>query len=157
VLSGVVTGLLAAALTGCSADPVAVSPPADLSVADREACRALLGDIPDALGERERREVEPADALGAAWGDPPIVMTCGGEAPGLSPTAVCEEANGVGYFVEDASLKDESIDVTLVTAGYDPIITVTVPAEQRPEGVAAAMAGLAATVEEHTELVRECL
>ena len=72
--------------------------------ADRETCRALLDDVPDSLGGRERREVEPADALGAAWGDPPIVMTCGGEAPALSPTALCEEANGVGYFVEDAEL-----------------------------------------------------
>ncbi len=149
--------LLVALLTGCSNDPVAVSEPADLAPDDRETCRALLEDVPDSLGGRQRREVEPADALGAAWGDPPIVMTCGGEPPALSPTAICEEANGVGYFVEDAPLKDESIDVTLVTAGYDPIITVTVPAEQRPEGVAAATAGLAAAVEEHTELVRECL
>ena len=39
-------------------------------------------------------------------------MTCGGEPPALAPTAVCEEANGVGYFVEDAPLKDESVDVT---------------------------------------------
>ncbi len=149
--------LLTALLAGCSNDPVAVSEPADLAAADRETCRALLDDVPDSLGGRERREVEPADTLGAAWGDPPIVMTCGGEAPALSPTALCEEANGVGYFVEDAELKDDSTDVTLVTAGYDPIITVEVPAEQRPEGVAAAMAGLAAAVEEHTELVRECL
>jgi hypothetical protein len=84
-------------------------------------------------------------------------MTCGGEPPALDPTAVCEEANGVGYFVNDAPLKDESVDVTLVTVGYEPIITVEVPAEQRPEGVAAAMAGLASAVEEHTELVRPCL
>jgi hypothetical protein len=149
--------LLVALLAGCSAGPVAVSEPPDLSSADREICRALLDEVPDSLGGRERRRVEPNDALGAAWGDPPIVMTCGGEAPALSPTAICEEANGVGYFVEDAPLKDDSLDVTLVTAGYDPIITVTVPAEQRPEGIAAAMAGLAAAVEAHTELVRECL
>ncbi len=157
MLSGGLVVPLVALLTGCSADPVAVSEPAGLAGADRETCRALLDDVPDSLGGRERREVEPTDALGAAWGDPPIVMTCGGEAPALSPTALCEEANGVGYFVEDAALKNESTDVTLVTVGYDPIITVTVPAEQRPEGVAAAMAGLAAPVEEHTELVRECL
>jgi hypothetical protein len=70
---------------------------------------------------------------------------------------VCEEANGVGYFVEDAPLADESVDVTLVTVGYDPIITVEVPAEERPEGVAAAMAGLSAAVENNTQLVRPCL
>ena len=151
------SGLAVTLLAGCSAGPVPVSSPEDVPAEDLETCRALLADVPDSLGDRERREVEPPDALGAAWGDPAIVMTCGGEPPALSPTALCEEANGVGYFVEDAPLRDQSIDVTLVTVGYDPIITVTVPAEQRPEGVAAAMAGLAAAVEEHTELVRECL
>ena len=151
------SGLAATALAGCSPGPVAVSSPDDLPAADLVTCRALVDDVPDSLGARERREVEPADALGAAWGDPAIVMTCGGEPPALAPTAVCEEANGVGYFVNDAPLKDESVDVTLVTVGYEPIITVVVPAEQRPEGVAAAMAGLAAAVEEHTELVRPCL
>jgi hypothetical protein len=128
-----------------------------MPASEEQTCRDLLADVPDTLGEREQREVTPPDALGAAWGDPAIVMTCGGEPPALAPTAVCEEANGVGYFVEDAPLKDESVDVTLVTVGYDPIITVEVPAEERPEGVAAAMAGLAATVEAHTELVRPCL
>ncbi|HEX6149059.1 DUF3515 family protein [Nocardioides sp.] len=153
MLSGLVSTLVA----GCSAEPVTVTSAEDLTAEDRETCRALIADVPDTLGERERRDIEPPDALGAAWGDPAIVMTCGGEAPTLSPTAVCEEANGVGYFVDDASLRDESADVTLVTVGYDPIITVVVPAEQRPEGVAAATAGLAAAVEEHTELIRGCL
>ena len=128
-----------------------------MPASEEETCRDLVADVPDRLGDRERREVTPSDGLGAAWGDPAIVMTCGGEPPLLSPTAVCEEANGVGYFVEDAPLSDESVDVTLVTVGYDPIITVEVPAEERPEGVAAAMAELAAAVEAHTELVRPCL
>jgi hypothetical protein len=157
VLSGLAATALTGGLAGCSAGPVAVSTPGDLPAADRETCRALVADVPETLGGRERREVEPADVLGAAWGDPAIVMTCGGEPPALDPTSVCEEANGVGYFVNDAPLKDESVDVTLVTVGYEPIITVQVPAEQRPEGVAAAMAGLASAVEEHTELVRPCL
>ncbi len=143
-------------LAGCSAGPVTLRSPV-MPATEEETCRALLADVPDTLGERERREVTPSHALGAAWGDPAIVMTCGGEPPALSPTAVCEEANGVGYFVEDAPLRDEDVDVTLVTVGYDPIITVEVPAEERPEGVAAAMAGLAAAVEAHTELVRPCL
>jgi hypothetical protein len=151
VLSGALVGLAA-----CSAGPVTLTSPV-MPASEEQTCRDLLADVPDTLGERERREVTPSDALGAAWGDPAIVMTCGGEPPALTPTAVCEEANGVGYFVEDAPLKDESVDVTLVTVGYDPIITVEVPAEERPEGVAAAMAGLAAAVEAHTELVRPCL
>ena len=151
MLSGALAGLVS-----CSAGPVALESPA-MPASEEKTCRDLVADVPDMLGDRERREVTPSDALGAAWGDPAIVMTCGGEPPALSPTAVCEEANGVGYFVEDVPLADESVDVTLVTVGYDPIITVEVPAEELPEGVAAAMAGLAATVEAHTELVRPCL
>ena len=151
MLSGVL-----AVLAGCSAGPVTLTSPV-MPATEEATCRDLLADVPDTLGDRERRDITPSDALGAAWGDPAIVMTCGGEPPILSPTAICEEANGVGYFVEDAALEDESADVTLVTVGYDPIITVEVPGEERPEGVAAAMAGLAATVEAHTDLVRPCL
>ncbi len=151
MLSGVL-----AVLAGCSAEPVTLESPV-MPASEEQTCRDLLADVPDTLGDRERRDVTPSDALGAAWGDPAIVMTCGGEPPALSPTAVCQEADGVGYFVEDAPLEDESVDVTLVTVGYDPIITVEVPAAARPEGVAAAMAGLAAAVEAHAELVRPCL
>ncbi|WP_167305972.1 DUF3515 domain-containing protein [Nocardioides euryhalodurans] len=148
---------LTAAVAGCGTDPVAITGP-DLDEADSRACRALVDDLPDALGDRERVEVTPADALGAAWGEPAIVLTCGVDEPGgITRTAVCQEVNGIGWFVPDAALEDESLDATLTAVGHRPRVQVSVPAEQRPEGVAAALAGVAGAVEEHTELVRPCL
>ena len=148
---------LTAVLAGCAADPVAIPEP-DLDEADTRTCRALVDDLPDALGDRERVEVTPADAPGAAWGDPAIVLTCGVDEPeGVTRTAVCQEVNGVGWFVPDAALEDESLDVTLTAVGHRPRVQVAVPAGQRPEGVAAALAGVADAVSEHTELVRRCL
>ena len=142
-------------LAACSAGEVTL-PTVDVAADDLAACRALVQDLPNELGDRARVPVLPAGGLGAAWGDPAIVMTCGGEAPDISRTASCTEVNGVGWYVDDAVIADASVTATLVTVGYRPIVTLVVPAEQRPEGAAAAMAGLAAAVQEHAELVQPC-
>ena len=149
--------VLGTGLTGCADDPVRI-PDHDLDATQDRACRELVADLPQTLADAERVEVEPAGARGAAWGDPPVVLSCGGEVPeGFGRTAFCQEVNGVGWYVPDAALEDESRDVTMVTVGYRPIVTVEVPAELRPEGVATVSAALAGPVEEHTELVRPCL
>ena len=75
--AGSVVGLV---LTACAADPVPISTPA-LSPGSEQACRAFLDALPDSLAEQDQDETEPADALGAAYGDPPIVVTCSDEAP----------------------------------------------------------------------------
>ncbi len=156
MVRGVVLSASALLLAACSAEPVTV-PDVDVLPDDRAACQSLVDAAPDDLGGRERLPVTPSDALGAAWGDPAIVMTCGGEPPEISPTAECQEVNGVGWYVEPAALEDDSVDATLVAVGYRPIVTLEVPADQRPEGAATAMAALAETVEEHTELVQPCV
>ncbi|QZY28175.1 DUF3515 domain-containing protein [Nocardioides coralli] len=141
----------------CTAEPVAIPDPGLHPDAER-ACAALVDDLPPALGELERGVVRPSDAPGAAWGDPPVVLTCGGDVPAsFSRTAFCQEVNGVGWYVPDAALDDESLDVTLVTVGRRPIVTVVVPSELRPEMVATASARLAAAVAEYTDEVRPCL
>ncbi len=142
-------------LAACSEAEVTL-PTVDVAEDDLAACRALVRDLPSELGDRSRVPVLPADGLGAAWGDPAIVMTCGGEAPEISRTAACTEVNGVGWYVDDGVIEDASVAATLVTVGYRPIVTLVVPPEQRPEGAAAAMAGLADAVQEHTELVQPC-
>ena len=144
-------------LVACSADQVTL-PDVDVAPAERAACESLVDDLPTDVGDdRERVPVLPADGLGAAWGDPAIVMTCGGDVPEISRTAECTEVNGVGWYVDEAVMADESAAATLVTVGYRPIVTLEVPADQRPEGAAAAMAGLADAVQEHAELVQPCL
>ena len=143
-------------LAACSADEVTL-PDVDIDADDLAACRAVVDDVPGELGGRERVPVTPSDGLGAAWGDPAIVMTCGGEPPDISPTAKCTEVNGVGWYVVEAALEDEAVPATLIAVGYRPVVTVEVPPDQRPEGAAAAMAGLATTVQENAELVEPCL
>ncbi len=143
-------------LAACSGDEVTL-PDVDVDPDERAACRALVDDVPAELGGRERVPVTPTGGLGAAWGDPAIVLTCGGEPPDLSRTAPCTEVNGVGWYVEEEALADATVPATLVAVGYRPIVTLEVPADQRPEGAAAAMAGLAAAVQANTELVRPCL
>ena len=143
-------------LAGCAADPVAL-PEVSRQPDEARACEALVADLPAALGDRERVEVTPPGALGAAWGDPPIVLSCGGGVPeDFSETAVCQEVDGVGWYVADEALEDESRDVVLTAVGHRPVVRLEVPAEQRPEGPATAMAELAGPVSEHTELVRPC-
>ena len=144
-------------LAGCTSGPVEITEPG-LSAAEEATCRALVEDLPDTIAGNERVPVAPEDALGAAWGDPPIVLTCGGDVPdGFDRTAFCQEVDGVGWYVPDAALKDESRDVTMITVGHRPIVTVVVPAELRPEGAAAVPAELADVVADHTELVRPCV
>ncbi|HYH35846.1 MAG TPA: DUF3515 domain-containing protein, partial [Nocardioides sp.] len=118
--------LSAMVLAGCSTGPVAIRAP-ELDAEEARACQELVDALPRTLDGAERREVEPADAPGAAWGDPAVVLTCGGEVPGdFTRTAFCQEVDGVGWYVADAALADESVDVTLVTVGYRPIVSVVV-------------------------------
>ena len=65
-------------------------------------------------------------------------------------------ANGVGWFVPDSQVNDQSADVVMSTAGYRPVLQVTVPATYRPNGLAAAMVELAPMVKQYTRLVHPC-
>ncbi len=143
-------------MVGCSRDPVPVKSPT-ITESETTDCAEFLDGVPDEVAGQKARLVEPAGVLGAAWGDPPIVLTCGVGLPtDFDRFAECVEANGVGWFVPTSEEEDQSSDVTITAAGYRPIVKVKVPAEYRPEGVAAVMTELAAPVEEHLELVDEC-
>ncbi|MBA3783545.1 MAG: DUF3515 family protein, partial [Nocardioides sp.] len=72
--------MLVAVLTGCASDEVTIES-RDVSAADAATCRELLDDVPDTLAGELRRPVDPDDALGAAWGDPALVLECGTEMP----------------------------------------------------------------------------
>jgi hypothetical protein len=124
---------------------------------DTATCDAFLDDLPHRLAGEEKRKVNPAAALGRAWGDPPIVVRCGVGLPaGFDRTASCEVANGVGWFVPDDQVRDQDSDVVLTAAGYRPVVSVDVPSDYRPEGVAALTAELAAPVKRHLRLVDTC-
>jgi hypothetical protein len=152
---------LLGALAGCAPGPVTVDEP-DLTPAERERCEALLASLPDTLADLDRREVEPAGAPAAAWGDPPVTAVCGGSMPtGFDRFSACDEVDGVGWYLPPEQVPDvgdeEFGDATLATVGREPVLSLDVPAEYRPEGLAAVLSDLAGPVRAHLEQVRPCV
>jgi hypothetical protein len=147
----VLATLLATVLAGCGA--VHLDDP-KVSAADRKACTALVKDLPHRVSERPRRETKGGD-LGAAWGDPAIVLTCGvGTPDGYGPTSSCQRANGVDWFVPEDQISDQGKDVVMTTIGRKPRIEVDVPSDYRPP--LATMVDLADAIKKHTRDVTPC-
>ena len=155
VVSGA-TLVVVVALAGCSSTPTIDE--VDLSEADRAACAALVADLPDTLAGLERRDVEPPDALGAAWGDPAYVLSCGvAEPDDYEPTAECNVIEGVGWYVPADQLSDLSEDATPIALSLEPYVELSVPADYRTEGIDRALAELAPALEEHLGEGLACL
>lgn len=115
----------------CSGAVQLDEPPADR--ATRDACETFLSALPDELEGQEEREVEPADALGRAWGDPAIEVTCGVEMPAeFDRFSPCDEVNGVGWFIPGEEAAEQSEEAEITTIGYQPVVRVVVPPEHRP-------------------------
>jgi hypothetical protein len=151
------TALLAG--VACSPDeatgPVGIDSP-DLTGAARTACRALVDVLPDELGGQERREVEPDDALGAAWGDPAIEVTCGiGRPEGFTKFSGCDEVNGVGWYAPEDQVADGSADLTLSTIGFQPRVGLRIPASYRPPNNV--LVQLAEPIKKHLTQVKPCV
>ena len=154
----VVSGAAAAVLTlgGCSSTPTIAD--VDVSATDRTACESLVADLPDTLAGLERRDVEPSDALGAAWGDPAYVLTCGVPEPGdYEPTAECNVIDGVGWYVPDDQLTDQGEEATPIALSLAPYVEVVVPADYRAEGIDRALAELAPALKAHLGEGLSCL
>lgn len=129
-----------------------------MSDQDRADCARFVDDLPTTLADQTTRTLSPVDALGAAWGDPAITLTCGVSMPAdFDQFANCTEVNGVGWFIPPEAADDPSSDVTVTAAGYRPIVQVTIPAKYRPEGVASVITELAPVVDGNLELVKPCL
>lgn len=124
-----------------------------LPAAERKACEALLAAVAGGLADRPRR-TDVGAGLGAAYGDPAVVLRCGVDLPeGFDPRRVagpdepspCAIVNGVGWYLpaEQAAGGEAA---TFTAIGYRPRISVTVPPEAQPESGAAALAQLAPVV-----------
>jgi Protein of unknown function (DUF3515) len=143
-------------LAGCSAEPVAVSAP-DLTAAEESACAAFIADLPDQLAGQEQREIEPAEASAAAWGDPPMIVTCGGEMPPeFTDDSGCEEVADIGWFVPDEQLKDQSVTATITSIGIEPVISVELPVERRGDS-ARVLTDLAGPIKAHLTANSACV
>jgi hypothetical protein len=144
-------------LAACGKEPVSI-PTLRLTPADEAVCQRVVNALPAKVDGQSRRKTQPAEALGGAWGgDPPIVAQCGVPVPtSFNRTSPCQTADGVGWYVPDQEFRDQSSDLVITTAGYRPIVQVTIPSKYRPEGLAAAMVQLAPMVKQYTELVQPC-
>jgi hypothetical protein len=132
-------------LTACGG-PVEVDVP-HLAADDAAACAAFADDLPDTLADEERVDVEPADAPAAAYGDPPIVVTCGVDAPAdFGPGASCEVVNRTRWYIPEDEYGDRPRELTLTTAWDRPRVQVVVPADYWPNAGPAVMATLAPLV-----------
>ena len=115
---------------------------------DRESavCAELLRALPATVDDVERREVEPAGAAAAAWGDPAIVLRCGVEPPrGLDEFATCQEVDGVGWYVPEEQMTGAPLPVTITTVDREVLVEVSLPEEHWPP--ANAMVDLAEAVD----------
>ena len=149
-------GCLSLVLVACGKEPVSI-PTLQLSAADQAVCQRVVNALPHDVAGQSRRKTQPAEALGGAWGDPAIVAQCGVPLPAsFRRTASCQTADGVGWYVPDGEFRDSSADIVISSAGYRPILQVTIPAKYRPEGLAATMVQLAPMVKTYTKLVAPC-
>ncbi len=149
--------VVALALSGCAGDPVPIDA-ADLDAADRTACREFLDDLPDELADESERDVRPTDAVGAAYGDPPIVITCVDRAPaGFDELAECQQVNEVGWYVPDEQVADANAAAVLTAMSHSPFVQAEIPSDYRPDGAAAVLAELSQPITDNLELIDECL
>lgn len=147
---------LAFLMSSCGGPDTDLGSP-DLSVSDRQTCEALLAALPATLADKARR-TDTGAGPGAIWGDSPLVLRCGVANPAgfdLASPSECTQVNGVGWYVppEQASGGQTA---TFTTVGYRPRVSLTVLAQDQPEGGAAALAQLARVVKDHLSLVSPC-
>ena len=129
-------------------------PDTSVSASERNACKSLVAALPDQVAGQSGRETS-GNPLGAAWGDPAIVLRCGvGTPKGYDKFAGCQTVNGLDWFVPTATIEDQEADVVLSTIGRTPAVEVTVPASYRPPD--AVMVDVAPAIKQHTRVTRRC-
>ncbi|WP_345749636.1 DUF3515 domain-containing protein [Streptomyces sp. ODS28] len=135
VLLAAVTALaVPAAVAGCSGSSGPPAPKPSGQAA--QACRALHGQLPDAVDGQQRISLDPASTYTAAWGDPAIELRCGVPKPEkltpgsehYNPTAEAMEVNGVSWLLEK---QDDGWRFTTTDRAAN--VEVTVPGDYKPE------------------------
>lgn len=106
--------------------PVSV-PERKLSQWEQTVCRAVVSQLPGEVGGLAQRPVTAGVEQNAAYGDPPLTVTCGGFEAAYAPTdTVYPLPGGVCWHLVEG--EDESVWTTLdrevpvrvsVPAGYD--------------------------------------
>jgi Protein of unknown function (DUF3515) len=131
-----------------------------VSGAAARACRALVAALPDRVADLPRVDADAGPGFGAAWGDPAVELRCGVRRPaGLTPTATCDVADGVGWFIpaeqQTGARQGRPSDITMTTVGRTAYVEVRLPEDYWPP--AAAMVDLAPALKRTVPQVRPCL
>lgn len=143
-----VAGLTLAAVAGCSS-AVQVDPYPTAEGTDVD-CRALIADAPALVADLPQRRVEDA-RIGAAWGDPAVVLRCGVDEPeAFEPTSRCEVVGDIDWFSEDTA-----DGYLFTTVGRSVNVSVEVPAVHDPP--ADVLVDLADTVARHSLEEKPCV
>jgi hypothetical protein len=104
-----------------STAPVELAAPT-LDARPAAVCRALAAKLPDRLGDLTRRPVTAGSEQNAAYGDPPVTVTCGAPGPAEPVGAAYLEVDGVCWYAERGS--DSAV---WSLHGYEVPLVVTVP------------------------------
>ena len=128
-----------------------------LSDADQKSCDAFVDALPDTLSHLDREQAGTTAGAAAAYGDPPIIITCGVPEPdGFAEGAPCESVSGVDWFVPAEEYTDEPVPVTLTSAWTRPRVEVRIPDDYWPAATAAATGVLSPIVKDHLDVVGHC-
>lgn len=150
---------VAVALGGCSADPpppVRVDAPVPTGAA-AQACTRFLDSLPDRLAGLEPRAVTPSDAPARAWGEEGLLLTCDVPQPeGFTKFARCDRIRGVGWYLPSDEYNASGVPLTATAVGYEPRISLRVPAAYRGDVSLAALSDLADYVKPALRLVQPC-
>jgi hypothetical protein len=98
-------------------------PAPSLSARPAAVCRALLAELPDRLGDLDRRPVTAGGEQNAAYGDPPVTVACGVPGPSPVPTAQLFLINGLCWYAEQRAGA-----AVWALQGREVPVVVTVPA-----------------------------
>jgi hypothetical protein len=141
------------ALTSAACGGVDV-PDTSVSASSREACESVIEALPDKVADQSPRETS-GNPLGAAWGDPAIVLRCGvGTPKDYDKLASCQTVDDLDWFVPEATIEDQDADVVMTTIGRKPAVEVVVPSTYRPPD--AVMVDVSRAIKQHTRVTRRC-
>lgn len=106
-----------------------------------DVCRALLARMPEAVHDRQRRQVTAGHEQNAAFGDPAITLACGGDQPSFAPTEIVYQLSGVCWVADHTGTRWTTVDREVPVA-------ITVPSAYDSPGqwVTAFSAPISATV-----------
>ena len=138
-------------VAGCSPGPAPVAVPSPAPEV-ATACTQIIKALPDKVLDAKRRKTTPESPLTAAYGDPPIEVTCGVAPPaGMAEAqSQCFEVNGVGWFAKKAEN-----GVIFTTIGRAVYLEVAVPSKYAPE--ANALTDVSDAVHKFNKLITPCI